>query len=182
MEWHLQRAAIKMGDLASDMAIAVLTTATDGDGSVNSSATGDSNETRLVNGTTADVVDAVRALGSDRFVADTLLTTPEAWGHSISTQAAEAGWSIQGNQLGMLNVIQSFSPILHATTDAEGAAFTDCKTVIFSKANALLTGRKRWLQIDHYTDPIRDLPGAVISARQDSITLFNDSIYILTET
>jgi len=45
-----------------------------------------------------------------------------------------------------------------------------------------LTGRKRWLRIDNYAHPIDDLAGAVVSARQDSVTLHDDAIYVLTET
>jgi len=58
---------------------------------VNSGATGDADETRLVNGTTNDIVGCIRDVSNDKFIVDTILVTPEAWGHSISTQASEVG-------------------------------------------------------------------------------------------
>jgi len=70
---------------------------------------------------------------------------------------------------------------LHLATDAEGV-FTDCVTLIFDRDNALVTGRKRWMEIKNYGDPVSDLAGAVVSCRQDSVTTYNDAIAVLTET
>jgi len=69
---------------------------------------------------------------------------------------------------------------LHLATDAEGV-FTDCVTLIFDRDNALVTGRKRWMMVNNYADPVRDLAGCTITARQDSVTLYDDAIYVLTE-
>jgi len=55
-------------------------------------------------------------------------------------------------------------------------------TVVFDKDYALLSGRKRWLRIENYSDPIRDLVGATVTARQDSVTIYDDSIAVITET
>ena len=188
LDFHIRNAAKACGDLASDMALTVLQTGTDGVGTVNSGATGDADETRLVNGTTTDVGDAVIALGDDKFVADTMVATPSAWGHSIATQASEVGWQIfpgQGGynlKLSDIDVLKSTSEKLHASTDALGAAFTNNITLIFSRQDALLTGRKRWLKLDNYSDPIKSLAGATVSCRQDSVSLFNDAVFVLTET
>jgi len=188
VDYHLQKAALGMGEYASELALTVLKTATDGWGTVNSSATGDADETKLVNGTTSDIGDAVRGVGNDQFIANTLVTTPESWAHSISTQATEVGWSLQQAtegytaKLGILDVVMSTNKILHDSTDAVGGAFTECVNIIFDRANALLTGRKRWMEIRNYADPVRDLAGSTITARQDSVTLYDDSIYVLTET
>jgi len=90
-----------------------------------------------------------------------------------------AGYNLK---LSNIDVLLSTDDGLHASTDLAGAAFTNCITVLFSRANALLTGRKRWMQINNYSDPVRDLTGAVVSFRQDSVSLYDDSIYVLTET
>ena len=188
IDWHLKQAAGALGDLGTDLALTVLKTGTDGVGTVNSGASGDADETRLVNGTTTDVGDAVIAVGDDRFVADTMIVTPSAWGHSISTQATEVGWTLTPSTSGYnlrlsdLDVLKSTSTTLHASTDAVGAAMTNCITLIFDRDHALLTGRKRWMQVDNYADPIRDIAGASISCRQDSVSLYDDSIFVLTET
>lgn len=186
--WHIDQAAKAMGRYASNLALTVLKAGADGWGDLNSSATGDADETRLVNGTTMDVVDATRYLGDDEWNADTMVITPEAWGHSVSTQASETGWHLMPAtagydlKMGVLDVLLSSDKSLHASTDLEEAVMTNCVTIVFSRENALLTGRKRWMQLDNYSDPVRDIAGAVVSARQDSVTLYDDSIYVLTET
>jgi hypothetical protein len=53
---------------------------------------------------------------------------------------------------------------------------------MFDKAYALLTGRKRWMRIENYSNPVRDLKGAVVTFRQDSVSIYNDSIGVITET
>ncbi|MHA2136139.1 MAG: hypothetical protein ACW99J_19945 [Candidatus Thorarchaeota archaeon] len=188
VEFHIRNAAKALGEKSSELALAVLATATDGWGTVNSGTTGDADETRLVNGTTNDVVGCIRDVSADKFIVDTIVVTPESWGHSISTQTAEVGWTLlqptEGYhyKLGNIDVLLSVDDGLHDSADAVGAAFTACVTLIFSRRNALLTARKRWGQINKYSDPVRDLSGFVASFRQDSVTLYDDSIYILTET
>jgi hypothetical protein len=188
IEWHIQQAAQAFGVEATDRALAVLKTATDGIGTVNSGNTGDADETRLVNGTTNDIGDCVRANGADRWVSNTLITTVESWMHSIATQASEVGWGMTtpttgfNTRIGILDTLLSNSEQLHDSADAEGAAFTACISIIFDRLNALATGRKRWLRLENYVNPVKDLAGAVVVGAQDSVTLYDDSIYVLTET
>lgn len=188
IEWHVSQAGKAIGEQVSNAAISVLKTGTDGDGTVNSSATGDADETKWTGGTTSDIESAIRALGDDKFIGNTLLSTSEAFMHSISTTAAEIGWAnmapLDGytSKIGFLDVLINNSELLHAAGDLAGAAMTDCVTVVFDRRNALLTGRKRWLRVENYANPVEDLSGAVVTARQDSISIYDDSIYVLTET
>jgi len=188
VEWHLQKAAMACGDLATSLALTVLISPPDGWGTLNESATGDADETKFTLGSASDIITATRALGEDRWVTDTIITTPEAWGHSIAVQALPIGWTAfppaEGytNKLGNIDVLQLTNPELHASTDLEGAAFTNCITLVISRQNAMLTGRKRWLQINDYADPVKGLAGATLTCRQDSVTLYKDAVYKLTET
>ena len=188
IEWHIQQAAKAIGEQASDLAITILKTAPDGDGTLNSGTSGDADETRFTDGTTTDIVNATRENSRDKFVSDTLLTTGEAWGHSISTQAVEVGNGLippaigYQAKIGLLDVLINNSPSLHASTDALEAAFTNCVSIVFSRNNSILTGRKRWLEMKNYSDPVNDLAGATVSYRQDTISLYKDAIYVLTET
>jgi hypothetical protein len=193
VEWHLRQAAVAFGRKATDEALLVLKTATDGVGTVNSAATGDADETKYTGGATSDILVAWAAVGEDEHIADTLVCTPEAWEHSIgqSTTAAtmdgvapvqlDERFNMKLSTLN-LDVVFSCSEQLHDSADAAGAAFTECVSLIFDRDHALFTGRKRWLQINEYSDPVSDLAGAVIVGEQDSVTLYDDSIYILTET
>lgn len=188
VEWHFQHAGESMAYQAADLALDVLKTATDGVGTVNSAATGDADETKFTGGATSDMITAFREVGNDEFIANTVVTTPEAWGHSLSVQALPAGWTNMAApegfniRIGQLDFIFSTSKELHDTADDVGLAFTECITVVFDRRNALITARKNWLRIDNYSDPVKDLAGAMITGRQDSVTNFNNSIYRLTET
>jgi hypothetical protein len=193
VEWHARQAAHAIADLSNDLILDVLKTATDGVGTVNSSATGDADETKYTGGATSDILVGWSDLGPDHYVGDTLICTPEAWQHSIS-QSTTAGTMdaiapVQVDtqfdvKLATLNldVLFSTSDSLHDAADDRGAAMTECVSIIFDRTAALLTGRKRWMLIEDYADPVRDLEGAVVSARQDSVTLYDDAIYVLTET
>jgi len=64
----------------------------------------------------------------------------------------------------------------------DSGAGTSCETLVFDKDYALLSGRKRWLRIENYSDPIRDLVGATVTARQDSVTIYNDACANITES
>jgi HK97 family phage major capsid protein len=191
VQWHAEEAAKAVGKQATDLALSVLTTGTGGDGTLNSSATGNSAETKFSGGTTSDVVQAYRAVGADQFNANTLVCTSEAFGHSISLYTGTNAWHPleppEGfdAKIGVLDVLISNSPTLHAAADIEidpASTFTLCKTAVFDRKNALMTGRKRWMEIKNFADPIRDIGGAVVSFRQASACLYNDAIYVLTET
>lgn len=188
IEWHVAQSGKAMGYRSTEMVLPVIIASSDGDGTLNSGTSGDADETKLTQGTTTDIVTAVRKVGDDEFEPNTLVCTSEAWGHSISVHALPSGWQAYppasgfSYKLGVLDVRICNSPQLHASTDAVGAAFTNCISIIFDRRNALLTGRKRWMQIENYSDPIQDLAGAVVSARQDSVSVYDDSVYVLTET
>ena len=188
IEWHIEQAGKAMGRYASDLALAVLKAAPDGDGTANAGATAGADTTLWT-----EVLTGVDGVGEDSFLANTMVVTPEAWHHSIVTEAnATTRMPLDGlipqpiaegfdMKAQMLDTLFSTSPQLHDADDAAEAAFTTCVTLIFDRFNTLLTGRKRWLQLENYSEPIQDLAGVVISARQDSVTIFKDANYTLTE-
>ncbi len=82
-----------------------------------------------------------------------------------------------------LDVLFNNNPALHAwATDTDTGGMTNCVTIMCDRDSALLTARKRWLEVRQYADPIADLSKACISARQGSVTLYNDAIGVITET
>jgi len=185
IDQHIKAAAQSMGEYSTELALTVLKTGTDGWGTVNTEAAS-ADETLWL-----DVGNAIASNTDDKSISNTVVCTTEAWEHSISkgigkeTAGGAAGdfWQPDsGYQINPvpLNFIYTNNSALHLATDT--TAMTKCVTVVFDKNNALITGRKRWMQIDNYSDPIRDIEGAFISARQDSATLFNDSICVITET
>jgi hypothetical protein len=176
-----------MGEYASNEALTVLKTATDGDGTVNGGASGDANETKFIGATTEDVRDCILANIEDGYVSNTMVLTHGAALHSVFSTAGAAysettlwdsfvrnGWP---TQVGGLNIVYS-----DCNTLTNSGVMDNLVTIVFDKNYALLSGRKRWLRIENYSDPVRDLVGATVTARQDSVTIYDDSIAVITET
>jgi hypothetical protein len=190
VQWHVEQAGKACGEMATELALTVLVAGSDGDGTLNSGAAAAGQTT------SANIMAALQDNAADKFVSNTLVCTQEAWAHSIAygAEVAQARYWIHPMALasslpptgyhakyGTLDVLINNSDILHASSDLAGAAMTACKTIVFDRNNALLTARKRWLRIENYAQPIKDIAGAVVSFRQDSVSLYNDSIYLLTE-
>lgn len=198
IEWHTQQAGKAMGRYATELALAVLKAASDGDGSKNS-ATGATTDTTVW----SEIVTAIKATENDLHDPNTMLVTHEAWLHDIQgtmgneTAGGSAGdfWQAEIPLLTAKPPAEGFdfkahtmdvkfcdADAMHDSGDAAGAAFTTCVTILFDRNNAMLTGRKRWLAIENYSKPMDDLSGAVVTARQDSVTLYDDAVYVLTES
>ncbi len=183
--YHIQKAALTMGEYASEMALTVLKTATDGWGTVNSGLSGNDDETKMTGATTTDIADMIEALTVDRWIANTLVITTHAWNHSVKSTGDTLASNIptpyslppvaEGFQCKVamppLDVLFCDNDALHEAGELAGSAMTNCVTIVCDRNNALFTGRKRWLEVLNYAHPIEDLAGAVISARQDSVTL-----------
>ena len=133
-----------------------------------------------------------------------MIINPEAWEHSVATDvgietaggAAGDYWqTYQGYnivnkpvqqgfdyRLGNLDVKEYICPYNHAAENVDLTAMTNCVSIIFDRNNALLTGRKRWMKLNDFSDPVNSLAGFSISCRQDSVTLYDDCVYTLTES
>lgn len=188
IEMHLRNAGREMGEFASNLAVGILTTATDGDGTVNSGTGTATLETKWTGDTTRDIEDCIDDVVQDGYLSDTILISHHPMMHSVlrtlgstsntsepwvNNLVATGGWP---EQMFKHNII--YSEVDALTGDGD---YDPCTTVVFEKAYALLTGRKRWLRIEKYSNPIKDLIGATVTARQDSVTVYNDSIATLTE-
>ena len=192
IQYHVEKAGEAVGKYATDLALAVLIAAPDGVGTKNSATSANTDETLWT-----EVLAAVDGNAQDEWVSNTMITTPESWEDRIGSfdiELGTAGKTVSaptatslpavGFDFKVLNLdtLFSTSPQLHDSADVAEAAFTTCITVVFDRNNALLTGRKRWMEVKNYSNPIEDLAGAVISFRQDSVTLYKDAIYVLTES
>ena len=182
IEVHIRNAGREMGEFATNEALTVLKTATDGDGTVNSGVSGNANETKWTGATTTDIEDAMIANIVDGHVPDTMVCSHGAMLHSIySTVPAVEERKVLGADFPRLmlglNVLYT-----ECNTITNNKVGDDLVTLVFKKAMSMITARKRWLRIENYSDPIRDLVGATVTARQDSITVYNDAIFRLTET
>lgn len=185
IEMHLRNAGREMGEFATNEAITILMTSTDGDGTLNTEGAGSdvTTLTDVINGKEANLRDNYL---SDIFLCSHHLIFDEVNKDTTFSQDA-TGWrdhlmteGYPTRLLGM-NVVYSECDML---TKALGVnnAFEDLNSYCLTKDYSLLTGRKRWLRIEKYSDPIKDLQGAAVTCRQDSVSVYNDSICRIRET
>lgn len=59
-----------------------------------------------------------------------------------------------------------------------GLYSTTWHVLVLNKTYGIQTVRKRWLKIENYSDPIKDLQGAVVSARQGHLVAYADACCI----
>ena len=189
VEFHLRQAGKEFGEFATNEALTVLKTATDGDGTVNGGASGDANNTRFTGATTTDLVDIHSAILEDKFKPSHLILVPAAWYDTIITTAFIASstysepWAYNAIVDGLPNKILGCE-VIWSTVDTltNSQVMDNLVSIMFDKRYALLSARKRWLRIENYSDPVRDLVGATITARQDSVPVYDDAIGVITET
>jgi hypothetical protein len=186
VERHISEAGRVCGEKASDLAVDIMAVSTDGDGTLNTEGAS-ANETKM-----EDIVGAYQSNLADKFVPDTYLCSRHAWFHSIMTDATYAAYANQWHdaiiatnqeQLKVFGCNVIFNECGGLTESvATGTAYEDLDSFLFKKDSALLTGRKRWLRIENYSEPIKDLVGATVTFRQDSVSVYNDSICRIRET
>jgi HK97 family phage major capsid protein len=184
IEMHIRNAGRELGEYAAEQAVSILATATDGDGTLNTEA-GSDDETKM-----DDVIDAFIKNTRDGYVSDTYVLMHATWLHTIikgATNYADYATAWHQAVISTLNPdaikILDVRPVFmlpNSTLDPDGDD-TECVSLLFDKDYALLTGRKRWLRIENYSDPVRDLVGATVTCRQDSVTLYDDAICKITE-
>jgi len=180
VEWHLTQAAQQLRQYATDLAIVELEAGSDGTGT-QSAVAGGADTT-----TAANATEAIEELGSEFWNPNTMIVTYKAWVDAINVTASHAGIQYTPPAEGydvkfqMLDTIFNNSKNLHA--GVASGKMTNCVTLVVDRTAALLCGRKRWMRIDNYSEPVRDLAGAVISCRQDCVTLYKDACSVITET
>ncbi len=186
IEMHIRNAGREMGEYAANLAAYVMITSTDGDGTLNTEAAGAdvTTFTDVMNARDANIQDGYISdtfLGSHHLIFDEIAkdTTYTQDADEWRTELIKTGFA---PFLGLKPILSEITTLSHSTGLASATAYEDLNSFVFAKDYALLTGRKRWLRMEKYSDPVRDLVGAVVSSRQDSVTVYNDSICKITET
>jgi len=188
IEMHLRQGARAMGEFATQIWLQDLIDAPDGDGTQNAVTTATADKTYL-----ADLAAAWAANAEDGFISDTIILAPEPltdilsdatvsqYSDQFHTRAVTDPPNQWGQFMGM-NIVLVVG--MNKSYTGDGALYISNKwhSFVLNKANATLTVRKRWLKIENYSDPIRDLVGATITARQDQITVYKDASCEITES
>jgi hypothetical protein len=84
------------------------------------------------------------------------------YGLGLVTNATTPGWA--------------YGSLFKATSNTSHYSF------VLNKNNATATVRKRWLKMDKYADPVQDLVGAVIGARQDTQYVYKQASFQLYDS
>jgi len=186
-EVHLRRAAEQMGQFATEYFLADLITCADGDGTQNAGTSATANKTYL-----GDLAEAWNGNAQDKHVSDQVVCGPEVitdilqdatvsvYGQRFHDRAVTDSPLSWGSFMGMnMNMV-----LMNEAYTGQGALYLGSKwtSFILRKETAMLAVRKRWMKIEEYSNPLHDLVGAVISARQDQVSVYNDASYQLTES
>jgi hypothetical protein len=189
IEQHIRLAGTEMGQYSTTAVLAVMASTNDGDGTLNGVA-GGSDTTTLTS-----IANAITAVEIDQFTPDRLLCCDHVMMDALigDTTVApyaqsyhDAGVKLQPQMpiLGLQWIRCNSSSLWTAGThnsSTETNFPTNALSYVFCKNYSYISGRKRWLRIENYSDPVRDLVGAVISARQDTVSVYDDSVCKITE-
>lgn len=183
VEYHVRQAAKAMGEYATSLAIAVLMATApgasgDGWGNRNGGDSTNTGEMLWMGGGTWGISEAIDANLDDGWISNTIITNGDSWTNSIS-ETLPVGSTYMPVKPGFTHCVNDIDILLH--TNATDLTSTRLCTLVFDRNNALLTGRKRWMQVENYANPIADLAGAVVTARQDSVSVYDDAICRLRE-
>jgi len=129
---------------------------------------------------------------TDGFKSNVAVVAPEA---PASLFIGQAGYPMPLDQATKINF--NTNPIAnmngidiigtsHMTTSDTPAALswqsglysTHWHALVMNKQYGIQTIRKRWLKIENYSDPIKDLVGAVVSARQGHMVAYADAVCV----
>jgi hypothetical protein len=162
-------------------AIAIRTTGTTGYGVKQTASAGADTTIPTQLGTMCAQVAAPSQYGY--YVPDLLMVTPEAWWDALITTAGhpEVTNGVNGYQAGYgaLNVVFINGSSLGTVASNR---LTNAVSVVACKNCAFGISRKNWLKIENYSDPVKDLSGAVITGKQSMAELSCAAIGVLTET
>lgn len=186
MELHLRRAAQAMGEFSTCQFLARLITGTHGDGTQNTVTTATASVHYL-----GDLAQAWAENYMDKGLSDVVILGPEPlkdiltdatvsiYSDQFHSKAVTQGPLEHGNFMGMNVVVVP----MNESYAGDGALYLASKWhgFVLAKATATLTVRKRWLRLDKYADPVRDLVGAKISGRQETKCIYNDHSCEITE-
>lgn len=76
------------------------------------------------------------------------------------------------------NLTTTDVPTASPAAPLSGLYSTTWHALIMDKEHGIQTIRKRWLKIENYSDPIKDLVGAVVSARQGHLVAYADAVCV----
>lgn len=187
---HLEDAAKACAAESTALSIAALVAASTGRGTLNTCSTG----------VTAvwdfdDIMTAWSNNANDGYISNTIVAPPtairgftsdasvSAYSNDYHTRAVTDPPMLQGTFKGM-NIYTLVGELAYYADTGSYILNSGSKdrALVYNKEEAALCVRKRWLKIENYSDPVKDLVGATITFREDYKTINKDAICLITET
>ena len=136
-----------------------------------------------------DILEAEGENAKDGFASDVIIWPPEGPENFLSAQALNpdlySDWfhtqAMQRNPMEWPELfgMKNYRTVHELATDCHLYADENWHTWVLNKENATATVRKRWLKIENYSDPVRDLVGATITSRQDCDMIYRDAACVI---
>ena len=142
----------------------------------------------------SDILESDGANATDGFTSDVVIFPPHGLQTFLIGEGAGTPWASSevikfdlkampfGTALGM-DLIRlrhiTTADVSTATSYTAGLYATHWHALVLNKTYGIQTVRKRWLKIENYSDPIKDLQGAVVSARQGHLVAYADACCVL---
>jgi hypothetical protein len=185
VQMHLEEAAKAMAQFSSASFVGTLVSASTGEGTQNAWTSANTTTTNF-----NDLLQAYALNADDGWFSDCVITSP----YSIPDFKSDAGVAAYATDFHQKAITDpamnmgNFAGMDLNFLTGEGAYGTAVlysgskwRTIVMDKMNASATLRKRWLKIDNYANPIKDLVGAVVSARESYKTIRKSAICLITE-
>lgn len=145
----------------------------------------------------SDVMEAEGQNAQDGFTTTHLIIPPHSPATLLKGEGAGTPWSsnlvkdidLSNNPIARLCGIDVVRTMHLTTSDTpaanqyySGLYSTEWHSLAINKTYGIQTVRKRWLKIENYSDPIKDLVGAVVSARQGHLVAYADAVCVISHT
>ncbi len=189
VQLHLEDAAKACAAESTAQSVAVLVAAATGRGTLNTLTTGAATTTDF-----DDIMGAWAKNAEDGFLSNTVIAPPVAIADFKSDASVAAYASsyhdrqvtdppmLTGTFAGM-NIYTLTGEQTYYSATGSYILYSGSKdrTLVYNKEEAALCVRKRFLKIDNYSDPVKDLVGATITFRESYKTVNKDAICLITE-
>jgi hypothetical protein len=186
MQACITGAGAAMARQSNDKICAVLkrTTGTTGYGTKTTESAGADTTTPANVATCASEV-AAGEIGAGMFRPNLIVTSHEVWNDALITTAGHPEIQLPRNP--MFDAWYGGYDVVLVNSTQMGSAVASNRipnavSIILEKELGIVTARNNWLRIENYSDPVKDLAGAVVSGRMGVGELVDSAIGVLTET
>lgn len=145
----------------------------------------------------SDLFEAEGQNAQDGFTSDVAIIPPHGPSTTLMGESNKTWWMAQDQiavnlasnpitNIGGMDIVRVFHQTIGLDEAARNQYYATLSvsnnwhTLVLNKTYGIQTVRKRWLKIENYSDPIKDLVGAVVSARQGHLVAYADACCVVS--